>query len=305
MYSSIIIADDITIMSLRVDGLQQLLNMVEKYSNKWRFELNPGKSKIVTFGESTQQFNIRSKSREWCLSGSTVDQSLAWGHVGILLTGNFSSSRRSRAAVQKGRSVVGALMAAGAHAGGINPICAAKLWKVFGLPSMLYGCELWFSLCLSDQDIINRATTFAAKRFQGFPMTSHCEGALGSLGLWSTMAWVDKAKLTFFASLCRSSPSLLHKQIFIKRIYAYLGGAAPISMGFVPDIISILQKYELYNYLEDYLNNGVFPSKAVWRNLVTRRIHDREEQSWRQRMLTKPNLVHLSQGHTHLRPLLH
>lgn len=56
---------------------------------------------------------------------------------------------------------------------------------------------------------------------------------------------------------------------------------------------------------QSYKNTSVFPSKAVWRNLVTRRIHDREEQSWRQRMLTKPNLVHLSQGHTHLQPLLH
>ena len=52
--NSILVADDITLLSLRVGGLQNMINTIENYSYKWRFQFNPGKTVVVTFGETTQ-----------------------------------------------------------------------------------------------------------------------------------------------------------------------------------------------------------------------------------------------------------
>lgn len=53
-----------------------------------------------------------------------------WEHVGILLSGNFSSSNRSKSSILKGRAVAGAVMAAGSRAGGLNLICSTNVWRV-------------------------------------------------------------------------------------------------------------------------------------------------------------------------------
>lgn len=43
-------ADDIVLISENKENLQKLLDIVDKYSRKWRFEINPKKSEIVIFG---------------------------------------------------------------------------------------------------------------------------------------------------------------------------------------------------------------------------------------------------------------
>ena len=44
------------------------------------------------------------------------------------------------------------------------------------------------------------------------------------------------------------------------------------SIGYIDDAVEILTKYELYQYLEDYMNTCLFPSKQVWRNIVVKAI---------------------------------
>ena len=123
-------------------------------------------------------------------------------------------------------------------------------------------------------------------------MTTHSEAALGCLGLWSTMAYVDKTKLLFFGNLCRASPNLLHKRIFTARLFSALWSETKKSYGFIPDIIRILTKYSLYNYLEIYLESLQFPSKPTWKKLVSERIHHSENTAWREAMVEKPALIH-------------
>ena len=121
-------------------------------------------------------------------------------------------------AVKKGKAAVYGLMGAGIGPGELNPICGAAVWKTFGIPAMLYGCEVWSNLSKTEIDILNRATTFAAKKIQGLSLTTHNAGALGTIGMWTTPGYVNKSKLIFFGSLCHASPKSLHKQIFIIRL---------------------------------------------------------------------------------------
>ena len=58
---------------------------------------------------------------------------IVWGS---LLVVTFSVK-----AAKKGKASMGALMSAGTRPGGLNPICGASMWKSFGIPAMLYGCE--------------------------------------------------------------------------------------------------------------------------------------------------------------------
>ena len=98
--------------------------------------------------------------------------------------------------------------------GGVNSICGASAWKRFGLPAMLYGCELWWNLTATENEMLNRTNSFAAKCMQGLPPTTNTVAAIGTLGLWTTSAEIDRRKLRLFlGSLCRASPQYVHKTI--------------------------------------------------------------------------------------------
>ena len=47
------------------------------------------------------------------------------------------------------------LMNAGVRPGGLNPICCTNTWKMFGLSSMLYGCEVWSRLTVTEIELLN------------------------------------------------------------------------------------------------------------------------------------------------------
>ena len=97
----------------------------------------------------------------------------------------------------------------------------------------------------------------------------------------------------------------LHKRVFTARLFSALWSETKKSYGFIPDIIRILKKYSLYNYLEIYLESLQFPSKPTWKKLVSERIHHSENTAWREAMVEKPALIHFRQVHTQLEPLIH
>ena len=57
------VADGITLLSTRAKGLQKMLNILEVYSLKWRFDFSPSRTAIVIFCESTQTLNRLKHSR--------------------------------------------------------------------------------------------------------------------------------------------------------------------------------------------------------------------------------------------------
>lgn len=303
--SSILVADDIALLSLRNEGLQCMINTMTNYSNKWRFRFNPDKTVVVTFGETSQMNTLRRSTRKWFINGIAIDEKTSWDHVGITLSGNFSSYERSKAAMKKGKAVMGELMCAGFRPGGINPICGASVWKAFGIPTMLYGCEVWSRLTMTEVKLLNQGNTFAAKRLQGLCQTTHSAGALGTIGMWSISGHIDKSKLLFFGNLCRMSPLRLEKRLFIKRLFWFLADNDISHLGFARDIVRILRLYDLYQYLDDYLESCVFPSKNVWRNIVMDSITKHQTISWKDEMLQKPLLVHLRNTHHELKPVIH
>ena len=51
-FNSFAYADDITVMSTSTTGLQSLIDICFKYSKRWRFKFNQGKSKCMLIGKN-------------------------------------------------------------------------------------------------------------------------------------------------------------------------------------------------------------------------------------------------------------
>ena len=300
---NVLVADDVALLSLRVEGLQSLISLMESYSKKWRFDFNISKTSIITFGESSRLFQTNSKLRRWLLYNMPIEENQSCEHVGMLLTGDFSGKERSLEMARKGKGVVSSLMSAGARPGGLNPVCGINLWLTIGLPTMLYGCELWSNMTKSDLETLERVNRFAAKRIQGLAPSTRSEAAIGSLGLWTIEGYIDKLKLLFLYKLISLSPSTIEKIIFVKRLVSFMYKTTKKQLGFIPDITQILIKYDLHHYLTTYVEKGVFPNKVFWKAEVKQSIHQYQLSLWREGMMAKPELKIYREMQTELKPL--
>ena len=120
--------------------------------------------------------------------------------------------------------------------------------------------------------------------------TSRSEAVIGNLGLWTVECYIDKKKLLFLQKLIYSETNTVHKQIIIKRILNNLNGTVDHRQGYVPDILKILDKYNFKSYLDIYFNNGYFPNKCNWKNIVKKQVQGLQTDMWRAGILTKPEL---------------
>ena len=64
---------------------------------------------------------------------------------------------------------------------------------------------------------------------------------------------IDKRKLNFLQKLCSLEDDFLSKKIFFVRLFSYLIDTDRDNYGFIPDIISILYKYNLHEYLTEFI----------------------------------------------------
>ena len=71
----------------------------------------------------------------------------------------------------------------------------------------------------------------------------------------------------------------LATSIFLERLHEHnLSCTAQAKLGFIPDILRIITKYNLNNFILGYITNCAFPSKHVWRAIVRDALRSREEQ---------------------------
>jgi hypothetical protein len=300
---NVLIADDVALLSLSVNGLQKMISTMEAYSKKWRFDYNVTKTNIITFGEHVNTHRRNVQQRCWTLYGKQIKEKLSSEHAGIRLSGNFSSTERTLEMARKGKAVVSSLMSAGVRPAGLNPICGINIWTTVGLPTMLFGGELWSNITKTEYDILERVNRFAAKRAQGLAPSTRSEAALGSLGLWTIEGHIDKVQLMFLHKLLSLKSTNVDKIIFVVRLSSFFNGVTKKKMGFIPNIVRILNKYGLGDYLTTYIQTGQVQTKSSWKSLVKASIHQFQLQSWRQGLHIKPELGYFRDVHTELQPL--
>lgn len=71
-------------------------------------------------------------------------------------------------------------------------------------------------------------------------------------------------------------------------------------LGFAPEIWKVLKKFNLEEYLHNYLANAVFPSKFAWKTIVKRKIRDFYETAWHERLNTDDDFARFRRVHTNL-----
>jgi hypothetical protein len=272
---AILQADDIALAALTPAALQDLVTICEQYSYKWRFNYNPIKSKVLVFGKSVKEKHKKNCGSLIKLYNRIIDEVNNYTHVGVNLYSDQDTTERSIETAARMRGCFMSILGQRLNFSEISCMTAIKLYNTIVLPRSLYGAEVWYKLTKQDVTKFEIAHRFCLKRVQSLPKRSRSVIVHSMVKIWSIESYIDNKKLLFLGRLCRLSSKTLAKQVFLEMLYAYK--TCNSTSGCVYNFCCILSKYELYDYINTFLNQTFFPSKNEWRKIVTNAVwaHDR------------------------------
>ena len=284
-------ADDISLVSPTVNGLQTMINIVGQYANKWRYELNPAKSKIMIFGGTKRTKATRTKQPVWTLDGRLIEHSYEEKHVGIILNTYQCSKERTKQACRKGRNTFFSLQNVGLQQHGINPTIAAKLLHSIVYPRALFGAELWNDISTNETLILERLQTFCSKQLQCVGNRCRSDICTSLIGLCRIQAGIDIKKLMFLGRMARLPDDTLAKRMLKARALQFIvlkstKSTSVTQRGYIPDIVQVLNKYNLESYWEKLITSDFedFPAQHIWKRLVKKTVKDYEQGAWERRI---------------------
>ena len=252
------VADDMVLVSVSKYGLQKMMDICFNYSVKWRYMYNPSKCAVIVFNEPKHFI----ANRLWRLGDSVVNEVVDYTHLGVICNKFMKSSISIDDSCHKLKSTLLGLLNVGVHENGLRPFTSLKLYKSIVLPKALYGCELWSEINKTQSAQLERAHRFCVKYIQNLPVYTKTDVCLGLAGVSPIESDIDYRKLLFLGQICRAPSLHACKKLFNYRLFSFFISDNSLKLGFIPDIVRILLKYSLEDYLQRYMATGLFPIKV-------------------------------------------
>ncbi|KAK3097410.1 hypothetical protein FSP39_009406 [Pinctada imbricata] len=259
--SSIILADDTTLIASAPKSLQKLLDIAYEYARKWRLSYNASKSTILAYGSS----NCITCPLK--LGQQAVPIGTQTTFAGSLFSISSVKTLRIEKASAKAKQLFHSLYDMGLRKDGMNPLCSMKIWERIILPSAMYSVEIWGNIQAPEMEILERTQRYFVKRILGLTKTTPKEATCSLLGAVSLESYIDKLKLMFVGRLCNADIGLLHKDIFLCQLIEYMLGFSNIC-DTTKSLISTICKYDLSEYILNYVSNVRFPVAKMWKLIV-------------------------------------
>ena len=149
-------ADDMVLFSETVHGLQDLLNNLEKYSDKWKLTVNTEKTKVVVFRKG----GIVNGNEKWTYHGRDLDVVNEFIYLGIKFKFNNKFNNIQNQLSIQGRKAMFALFTK-CNNMNLNVETLLHLFDTYVGSILSYGCEVWGASKAND---IEKVHTHFCKR---------------------------------------------------------------------------------------------------------------------------------------------
>ena len=138
--NSLMWADDIVLMSETKEGLQNCLNNLNTYCQKWKLEINLKKTKIMIFGRNGTK---KSNEETFYLNTLPVEKTKEYTYLGITLNTSGNLKSVSKKLIEKARRAWFAILKIFWKSKKIDISTYLSLFDKIIKPIALYSCEVW------------------------------------------------------------------------------------------------------------------------------------------------------------------
>ena len=147
-------ADDITLLADSAEQLQQMLNVVAQFAQKWRFAFNHAKSKVMVFGAPN---SAAVPVALWHLGGGLLQQVDVFKYLGVRLSADGTCDTHVTDLLARGRQRLGWLKHVGLTQGGFPFKLARACVVTCLLPLLEWGVQTY--VCAVSPLLVRRLDT--------------------------------------------------------------------------------------------------------------------------------------------------
>ena len=264
-------ADDLSVCSVSKNYLDRTLDLVYKYSCKWRFYYNANKSAVMVYGESKREAERNAKFRNFKLGKDKVKEKVEYDHVGVknCLFGNFTNRTEDR--ISRGRRAFNSVTSIGIKKKGVcMSVCTTIFWAII-MPIVTYGSELWV-LRGNETELLHKFQRYVGRRCQRFPKRSPNYSAYYPLGWLSIDRFIKVKKLLFLRTILVMSDDAICKRMLVHKAAVYTEHQFISSRNEVDspifEILNVCKEFGILDKCVDMINGGCYLSKFEWKTMV-------------------------------------
>ena len=125
-------------MSETVEGLQEMLNTLSIYTEKWGLSVNTKKTKIVVFRKG----GIVRPNETWVYNGQTMDIVEQFCYLGVLIRYNCKFLNTQKHCAEQGRKAMFSMRRTTSSLC-LNVFTMLSLFDTYVCSILMYVCEIW------------------------------------------------------------------------------------------------------------------------------------------------------------------
>jgi len=204
-FNSCAYADDISVFSSTVTGLQNLVNMCVSYAKKWRFKFGAKKTQFSTLGKP-----VLREVPDLFLGENVVRHRVDIELLGVSVSSHCNYSAHISNRISACRRGIFAL-APGMSYPGLCTKAKVYLWKSVGMPLMYYSTEC-IPLTTGDIKTLNSAQGKIIKNVLGLSKRNHHSALFEALKIDDAFKHVTKLSCAFYRRVFGVNTPLLRLQ---------------------------------------------------------------------------------------------
>ena len=197
---TLLYADDTILLAETPDQLQESLNALHEYCNKWHLKVNIDKTKVVIFSKG---YII--KHPKFFIGSAEVGVSREYTYLGVVFSGNGHFKSAIKKQITQARKAQFALIAK-AKVLQLPIDIILELYDQCITPILLYGCEVWGFSESSSIEVFHRS--FLRQLFRVFGFTANCM-LYGESGMPDMRTKINIRLINFWAKLKNGNQSKL------------------------------------------------------------------------------------------------
>ena len=266
-------ADDMVIFSKTREGLQEGLDKLGEYCNKWGIIVNTLKTKIVVFRKG----GILSKNDNWNFQGNHIEVVSFFKYLGIYFSSSGSFNKGTSELISSARRALFGLKRFFANNSEILPSMQLKLFNTMVSPILFYGCEVWGLFAVDPMERFYRSFLKSVLKVKS--STPDCF-VYGELGVYPLYIERYSRVISYWASIISERDRV---NSFVYKVYNQLYLLSldePDIKTWVTCVRDVLNKCGMGNY---WLSQRV-TNKDYFLSCFNSRIRDMYLQEWREKV---------------------
>ncbi len=207
--SALAYADDIVLLAESPEELQSLIDIMNKWCNKYRFVINPNKSKVIHFRNPPKQ--CTDFVFKLCNNGPTLDTVENYKYLGTFFDDYLTFNKATEVLTAAANRALGGMINKFKSLRDMSYRTYSKLYESMVCPVMDYGSAVWgFKTYEKLEQVHHRAIRF----FTGVHRLCPIPGFVGDVGWLDNVSRWKIERVRFWNRLIGTKNSRLLKKIF-------------------------------------------------------------------------------------------